>query len=486
VDRPLTRRQVLSGALAAGAAATVAASPLDPLIRHALAAAPRRGHLRDIEHVVILIQENRSFDHYFGAYRGVRGFDDRRNRKAFSQPGFHRHGFDGRLVPFHLDTHGGTAQCQSDITHSWAPQHRSWNRGRMDRFVHEHLRAEGPDVGPLTMGYYTRRDIPFYYALADAFTLCDRYFCSVLGPTDPNRLYSMSATLDPDGRGGGPLLETLVAKRAAYQGRFTWTTMPEQLSARGIEWKVYTDQPGLGELDNVLPFFKAFHTDPALQARGLQPTYPGDFRADVAAGTLPAVSWILGSIVESEHPGFSSAKGGEFLARDLLATLAADPALWAKTALFITWDENGGFFDHVPPPVAPHGTPGEYVSVSNLPGVAHGIRGPIGLGVRVPMLVISPFSRGGRVCSDVFDHTSTLRFLETRFGAEVPNLSRWRRSATGDLTSAFSFGRLDTSLPRLPHLRGVPEVDCTQSATFDVTRNRMPHQEPGRAKRPVR
>jgi phospholipase C len=486
VERSFTRREVLGQALALGAAATVASAPLDPLVRQALAAAgpARRGRLADVEHVVILIQENRSFDHYFGAYRGVRGFDDRRNRAAFRQAGFPRKGFGGHLLPFHMSTEHGKAQCQDDINHSWGPLHRSWDGGRMDRFLVEHLHANGADAGPLTMGYYTREDIPFYWALADAFTLCDRYHCSVLGPTDPNRLYSMSGTLDPDGTAGGPLLETLSATRRQTFGTLTWTTMPEQLSARGIEWKVYTD-PGLGILDSVLPYFKAFQTNPALQARGMDPTYPHDFRADAHAGSLPAVSWILGSIAASEHPGFSSAKGGELLVRDILHTLTADPALWAKTVLLVTWDENGGFFDHVPPPVAPPGTPGEHVSVASLPAAAQGIRGPIGLGVRVPLLVISPFSRGGYVCSDVFDHTSLLRLLETRFGAEVPNLSAWRRSVTGDLTSAFSFGRVDRSLPKLPRLTGSLAGGCTTAATTPKRPGRMPRQQRGRARRPV-
>jgi phospholipase C len=488
MERSLTRRQALGRAAAAAGAAAgllVAPGPLDPLLQRALAVAPpRRGRLADIEHVVILIQENRSFDHYFGSYRGVRGFADRHGRAAFAQAGFHRRGFGGHLLPFHLATYG-EPQCTHDITHDWGPQHRAWHGGAMDRFVREHLAADGAHAGPLTMGYHTRADIPFYYALADAFTICDHYHCSVMGPTDPNRLYSMSGTIDLDGRAGGPLLETLVAKRAAFAGRFTWTTMPEQLSARGIDWKLYTD-PDLGVLDNVLPYFKAFQTDPALRARGLEPTYPRGFRADVRAGRLPQVSWILGSIGASEHPGFSSAKAGEALARDVLATLTADPRVWARTVLLITWDENGGFFDHVAPPAAPRGTPGEFVTTPRLPRAAQGIRGPAGLGFRVPLLVVSPFSRGGYVCSDVFDHTSLLRLLETRFGAEVPNLSAWRRSVTGDLTSAFSFGRVDRSLPRLPAVHYRAATGCLLGDPDRIPRNRMPRQERGRARRPVR
>jgi phospholipase C len=478
----LTRRDLLR----AGAGAAMAAAASDPIISRALAAAPQRGRLSDIEHIVILIQENRSFDHYFGTFPGVRGFSDRHGRKAFSQPGFDRKGFGGRLVPFRMPAGAAAGVCAPDITHDWGPQHRAWNGGAMDGFVREHLAADGAKAGPLTMGYYDGKDLPFYHALAAAFTICDRYHCSVIGPTDPNRLYSMSATLDPDGAAGGPLLETLVVKRQQFAGRFTWTTMPEQLSARGISWKQYTSPAG-GVFDSVLPYFKRFQTDPAMQALGTKPTYPADFKADIRAGRLPQVSWVLGSLGQSEHPQFSSARGGEALARDVVGLLTENPKLWAKTALFITWDENGGFFDHVAPPAAPAGTAGEFVTVAPLPDAAQGIAGPIGLGFRVPMLVVSPFSRGGYVCSDVFDHTSTLRFLETRFGAEVPNLSAWRRSLTGDLTSAFSFGRMNRAVPRLPAVGFDSAKGCAPNPPpIRIPPNHMPRQQRGRPRRPVR
>jgi phospholipase C len=479
----VSRRELLK----TGAGVALAAAAADPILARALAATPRRGKLGDIEHVVILIQENRSFDHYFGTFPGVRGFSDRHGRNGFSQAGFARKGFGGRLLPWHMTRGAAAGVCTPDITHDWGPQHRSWNGGAMDSFVREHLASDGAKAGPLTMGYYDRKDLPFYHALAAAFTLCDGYHCSVIGPTDPNRLYSMSATIDPDGAAGGPLLETLVVKRQQFAGRFTWTTMPEQLSARGITWKQYSSPEG-GVFDDVLPYFKRFQTDPAMKALGLEPTYPADFKRDIRAGRLPQVSWVLGSLGQSEHPALSSAHAGEALAREVVGLLTEDPKLWAKTALFITWDENGGFFDHVPPPVAPAGTPGEYLTVSPLPDAAQGIAGPVGLGFRVPMLVVSPFSRGGYVCSDVFDHTSTLRFLETRFGAEVPNLSAWRRSVTGDLTSAFSFGRVNRSVPKLPK---VP-FDAKKGAcavnppAIRIPPNHMPRQERGRARRPVR
>ncbi|PYU02840.1 MAG: phospholipase, partial [Acidobacteria bacterium] len=200
---------------------------------------PACAKLSDIDHVIILIQENRSFDHYFGSYRGVRGFSDQ--SAAFQQPDPANTAAPplAKLLPFHLDTSITNAACTHDITHDWVPQHLSWNNGAMDGFVTSRLPIN-PNDAVLTMGYYTRADIPFYYAVADAFTICDNYFCSVLGPTDPNRLYTMAASIDPAGQNGGPVLQTIIANRSAFNGRLTYTTMPEQLQTRGISWKVYS------------------------------------------------------------------------------------------------------------------------------------------------------------------------------------------------------------------------------------------------------
>jgi phospholipase C len=183
------------------------------------------------------------------------------------------------------------------------------------------------------------------------------------------------------------------------------------------------------------------------------------------------VSWVLAPLISSEHPPAPEIYG-EVVAAQVLNTLVSNPSVWAKTALLITYDENGGFFDHVPPATPAAGTAGEYLTVSPLPSDAGGVAGPIGLGFRVPMLVVSPFSRGGFVCHDTFDHTSTLRLLETRFGAEVPNLTAWRRSVTGDLTSAFNFAHVNTSVPRLPQPSvtdsRVTMSSCAASAPLDL------------------
>jgi phospholipase C len=488
----ITRRDWVRGGVALGAAGLA----MDPLLRPIVgtaAARPRRCHggLRDIKHIVVLMQENRSFDEFFGTFPGVRGFDDPRNRQAFEQLGYRGRGSrKGRLLPFHVNGRVPSGQCLGSLgvpTHDWAPQHLSWNRGRNNRFyeVHSKRRWDG-SLATDVMGYFEKQDIPYFWALARAFTLCDMYFCSVIGPTEPNRLYSVSATLDPAGRRGGPNLETGFNAQGLV-GNFSWTTMPEQLQARGISWKSYTQSAG-GQFDSPFPAFRQFHSNPTLNRLGIQPTYPADFAADLARDQLPAVSWIQVSFDESEHPQFPPAKG-EYAIDHVLRAIWSRPNIWRKTVVIVNYDENGGFFDHVAPPTPPRGTTGEFLTVSRLPAAAGGIRGPIGLGFRVPCVIVSPWSRGGLVCSDVFDHTSVLRLIERRFGAEVPNLSKWRRSVTGDLTSAFNFAAAPNySIPKLPPTSLIlPREACVsqQMKPYPIPKRiPVPHQRPGRARRP--
>jgi phospholipase C len=448
--RDITRRAVLAAGVGAGLAVTPGARAI---VDAAAATCPGGGDLGAVEHIVIVIQENRSFDHYFGTHRGVRGFDDHRpgvlgpfsqrwTANATRPPA-------GRLLPFRLDTSTSSGACVNDISHAWTVQHAAWNHGAMDRWVDAHVTADGPQVGLATMGYYTRADVPFLRALADAFTVCDGYHCSIMGPTIPNRLYSMTGTVDPDGKAGGPVIENPGASEGEVTGAglYTWRTMPDALSEAGVSWKVYSQ---LGTNNNVLVYFPGF-TKPGSDhfTNGLLPTWPGTFEADVATGTLPQVSWVLAPTYVDEHPPNPASYGEAFTAR-VLAALVANPELWARTVMVLTYDENGGFFDHVAPPVAPPGTPGEHLTVAPLPPEAGGVAGPIGLGFRVPALVLSPFARGGRVCSDTFDHTSTLRLIETRFGVTTPNLSAWRRATCGDLTTALDLATGDLSVPSLP------------------------------------
>lgn len=239
----LDRRRFLRTGMAAGIAGVGVSSRAGSLLDAALKHRTHRGELTDIEHVVILMQENRSFDHYFGTLSGVQGFSkgrvleqsvDGRRYPIFDQFGYQPGvGADpkGYLQPFHLrsDPPSENGQATNDISHNWGPQHQSWNSGAMDGFVTSHIASDGVSNGPVTMGYFTRQDLAFYYTLADAFTICDAYHCSVLGPTDPNRVMSVSATINPSGDAGGPVLETYTSDRQTHYGTFTWATMPEEL-----------------------------------------------------------------------------------------------------------------------------------------------------------------------------------------------------------------------------------------------------------------
>jgi phospholipase C len=414
------------------------------------------------------------------------------------------------LMPFELVSSPPEAdgQTTNDITHDWGPQHLSWDNGAMDGFAVQHLRYDpsavlvsgltvsSVPIGLLTMGYYRSADfLPFYRALADAFTICDGYFCSVQGPTDPNRLMWMSGSigatgLDPAGvANGGPVLETYVGNRLLKYGTLTWKTMPEVLTDHGITWKVYQD-PTSTLLFNVLPYFSTFAkpanpTQLANTEAGLNPLYPLGFAADVAADTLPKVSWILPPLANCEHPAAPPA-WGEYLTAQILATLVSNPAVWAKTVFLVVYDENGGWFDHVAPPTPgplvtltngvapPTGAAyrGEYVTPAALKSVypanatadSQGVLGPVGLGFRVPALVVSPFSAGGWVCPDVFDHVSTLKFIEkvflppgTLLGAGGLDVSPWRYQAVGDLTRALP--TLAAPDPVVPHLPATSMTD---------------------------
>ncbi|WP_298446323.1 alkaline phosphatase family protein [Gordonia sp. (in: high G+C Gram-positive bacteria)] len=477
-----------------------------PIIEKAYASADPAGTggLHDIEHIVLFMQENRSFDHYFGTYSGVRGFAD-------AGDALKQHGWapgkgptrTGYTLPFRLNTQHDASldgSCINDPDHSWQGMHEALHGGRNDRWLPMSIKAVGPNNAPALMGYYEREDIPVHRLLAETFTLCDNYHCSVLGPTDPNRLYWMSATLDPDGTHGGPLLTTptIIPKNA-----YSWRTMPENLRDAGVSWKIYNNRD-LGPISSVILdgmmgcFKQAQDPKSELYRRGIAPTYPDGFAQDVKNNRLPKVSWVIPPVMNCEHPALPAALGAVGIVQ-LLDILTSNPAVWEKTALIISYDENGGFYDHVVPPTAPPGTPGEYVTVKNLANVdgAKGIRGPIGLGYRVPGLVISPYSRGGLVSSETFDHTSQLRLIERRFGVDVPNLTKWRRSVTGDMTSAFDFARRPNAAR--PHLGDpVPEmknslVQCGPNIAlgtagmgiaYPVPPNRMPRQQPGTRRAP--
>ncbi|HEX3928759.1 MAG TPA: alkaline phosphatase family protein [Gemmatimonadales bacterium] len=416
-----------------------------------LAQTPRQpASLRDIKHLVVLMQENRSFDHYFGTMAGVRGFDDPHalkldgGRSVFYQPDAENP--VGYVLPFHLDTQATSAQKIPSTSHSWSVQHSAWNNGKMDNWLLAHRKADGVN-GPYVMGYYTRADIPFQFALAEAFTLCDAYHCSVMGPTWPNRFYWMTGTIDPDGTHGGPIIKNQVPADG-----LTWTTYAERLEAAGVSWKVYQQDDNYG--CNMLENFRSFRDAPktsSLYMRGMARGAEGQFEYDAANDKLPTVSWIIPTGLQSEHPEYMPADGAAFVAAKIDA-IAANPDVWAKTAFVLDYDENDGIFDHVAPVVPPAGTAGEFVD---------GL--PVGSGYRVPCIIVSPWTAGGWVSSELFDHTSVLRLMEAVTGVREPNITDWRRKTFGDLTSTFRFGEVGVHPPKLPDTSGPLDLARYQS-----------------------
>ena len=319
-----------------------------------------------------------------------------------------------------------------------------------------------------------------------------------MGPTHPNRIMQMSGTIDPAGTMGGPIIQTLGVAQAGgnepTDWNLSWQTMPEVLQAAGVSWKVYTPNNGdvanipqyaalnlpqyftwdpgtysptnsevLPMTDNILPYFPTFRDQSSpLYSLAFDQSFPGQFYTDVQNDQLPSVSWIVPPLGFDEHPAASS-RNGEWFTSLVLDALVSNPEVWSKTALLLMYDENDGWFDHVAPPVAPKGTPGEYLAgklpsqytdnhvFTDVDNLKHQeIKGPIGLGMRVPAMMISPFSKGGHVVSDVYDHTSQLQLIAKRFGVQVPNVSNWRRRTVGDLTQTLMRKPPDASMPSLP------------------------------------
>lgn len=469
-----TRRDFIRAAAALGANFAIPG-----VIQKALAipANNATGTIADVEHVVIFMQENRSFDHYFGSLAGVRGFGDPRaltlpsGQPVWQQP----NGSNGDYVlPYHFDLKNTNA-AHIGLDHSWKGTQDAWSN--WDAWVTK--------KSPKTMGYFDRGDLPFYYALADAFTICDAYHCSVFGPTDPNRFYAMSgkAGTNITGLNQGSLYNTVPKyngdpsrddiSATTIAGAPDWVTYAEVLEANKVSWKAYQEFDNYG--DNYFAYFKQFRVES--DGTRLKPTSPlyikgrtvvdgstaqntagtkGDllvqaFKRDIdgvnGVTALPKVSWIFAPYEYTEHPS-ATPSAGEDLTSRLLAALASNPEVWSKTVFVINYDENDGCFDHVPANVPPINSDKGFTTLADATVGEVYNHEPIGLGPRVPMLLISPWSKGGRVCSQLFDHTSVLRFIEewlvvgkglSREKVSCTNISPWRRAICGDLTSAFDF-----------------------------------------------
>ncbi|MFF7333101.1 phosphocholine-specific phospholipase C [Streptomyces sp. NPDC008150] len=489
------------------AGATTAFSALSNSIERAAAlpANHRTGSIEDVEHIVVLMQENRSFDHYFGSLRGVRGFGDPHPvAQPNGKPVWYQSDGTKDVLPFRPDADDLGLQFIQDLPHGWNDGHTAVDGGRYDKWV--------PAKSATTMAYLTREDIPFHYALADSFTVCDAYHCSFIGSTDPNRYYLWSGCTGNDGTGGGPVLGN-------DEAGYSWTTYPERLEAAGVSWKIYQDvgdgldaAGGWGWIDdayrgnygdNSLLYFDQYRNarpgDPLYdKARTGTDAAAGEgyfdrLRADVKGGRLPKISWIVAPEAFTEHPNWPANYGAWYVAQALDA-LTSDPAVWAKTALFITYDENDGFFDHLVPPFpagsAAQGRSTVDTALDVFAGDSGHVAGAYGLGQRVPMLVVSPWSKGGYVCSETLDHTSVIRFMERRFGVHEPNISPWRRAVCGDLTSAFDFSKKDTKPVRLPDTAGYLPPDRDRHDSYVPTppaNPALPKQERGhRAARPLK
>lgn len=496
----LSRRGFIRSMTSSGvAAASLAAFPLS--IRKALAipANNRTGTIKDVEHIVILMQENRSFNHYFGTLKGVRGFGDRftiplsAGRQVWEQ----KDEKGDVILPYHLDGSKGNAQRVNGTPHTWVDGQAAWDHGRMSewpRYKNAH-----------SMGYYRETEIPFQFALANAFTICDAYHCSMHTGTNSNRLFLWTGTNGPSASGEA-VVNNVWDSIGSSESGFEWKTYPERLEQAKISWKVYQNMPD-NFTDNPLSGFKQYRkanedSGKPVQSSGSSPAYgPEDdvnnplykgiantmpdggfleqLRQDVLANSLPQVSWVVAPATYSEHPGPSSPVQGAWYTQELLNALTANPEVWSKTVFIVNFDENDGYFDHCPSPSAPSYLPDgskagkttlseaalsdEYYTHPNpqkITGQPKPDKKVYGPGVRVPMYVISPWSRGGWVNSEVFDHTSVIRFIEERFGVKEPNISAFRRAVCGDLTSAFNFKTPnDEPIPYLEGMRTKEEAD---------------------------
>lgn len=495
----LSRRRFLqytglgAAAVAAGVGGGLAAAA------HGSSAASRAlpkgwsGTIADVKRVVILMQENRSFDHYFGTLRGVRGFGDKQalsypdGTSIYQQPDKTRTDL-GYLLPYNL-----TDQTDGDLDHSWAGDHEARNGGLWNNWV--------PAKTEETMGYFTRNEIPFQYALADAFTICDGYHQAIMAPTSSNRMYFWTGTSSGWTSNPGDYKVAF----GSDAGTAEVMTYPELLQKAGISWQVYTnDQVGdsgsypgyfLGDYgDNPLWFYQQYNTSNSTQggtgglaARGaVTPWQSGagappmskahaayvlsSFINDVKSSKLPQVSWIVAPAGYCEHPSYAPDYGAHYV-NTVLQTLFSNPGLWQNTALFITYDEHDGFFDHQLPPCPEASVTDEYID---------GL--PIGPGTRVPMLICSPWTRGGYVDSNVYDHTSMLQFLAAWTGVKPANVTPWRASVTGDLTTAFDFKHPDFSIPKIPALDqtwALTQLTGGSTAPPAEGTQKMPAQEPG-------
>jgi len=609
-----TRREFLKKTMMLSGAAGMATLP--PSIVKALAIDPDAGSTYlNAEHIVLLMQENRSFDHAFGTLRGVRGYNDPRaitlpdKNKVWLQ----KNAKGETYSPFRLDIKDTKITWMGSLPHDRGSQVEARNNGRYNNWIG--AKKSGDEAYkdmPLTMGYYTREDIPFYYALADAFTVCDMNFCSSLSPTDPNRLHFWSGTIRAEKN------ETSKAftDNGDIERGVEWRTFPELLEQNNISWKIYQnelivdggftaeEESWLANYgDNPLEYFKQYNVKLSkryidylpekikkleediqnfqtkietlsegskeaedaqndLKYKQIELAYTKDeikkwtdekyealspflktihekafavnsgdpyqhelapldyndegtdreinipkgdilyqFRKDVEDGKLPTVTWLVPPENFSDHP--SAPWFGSWYLSEVMDILTKNPEVWKKTIFILTYDENDGYFDHVPPFTAPNSRDTSTGKVSkgidtsvDWVNIAKDVPGSIGLGFRVPMIIASPWSRGGWVNSQVFDHTSSIQFLENflnkKFGKNITetNITDWRRTVCGNLTSVFRKYNGE-KITGLPFIEKDPFIETIHKAKFKnvpsnykaLTKNEINqfNQQPGKS-----
>jgi phospholipase C len=367
------------------------------------------GDLSNIKHIVFIVKENRSFDNYFGQFPGANGA----TKGTVSTGTVITLGQSPDKMPY-------------DLGHSWQDAHTAINGGAMNQFD---LVVNGSKNGQY-LGYtqFTSADIPNYWTYAQKFTLADNMFSSLTGPSFPNHLYTVAATSggainNPHGVQGsswgcdadaGEVVEVMDKSGSISEQPpcFDFQTLADSLQNAGISWKYYAPPQGdPGYIWSILDAINHIRNG-SLWNSNVVPD--SQFASDAQAGNLSAVSWLVTTLNQSEHPPASTCAGENWTVQQINAIMQGP--LWNSTAIFLTWDDFGGFYDHAAPPTADQ----------------------YGLGPRVPLLIISPYAKAANIAHTQYEFSSFLAFVETRFGLKSLG---GRDSTANNMLDSFNFNQ---------------------------------------------